>query len=214
MKKFYLDVILLIIFMLVMSFHLLPKLLHEILGMLIIPLVIYHLYWNFKAFKLLKGTPKKRLSLFIDIALFLCLFIIMFTGICISRHLFNDMIDISLQRNIIIHQLHSAVPFLFIILSGIHFGLNWQGFWQRINIILKLDTNNKFYKFTSRLLIIILIAAGIYGSFLNQIGDRLLMEHIFATEMTSLPFVEFIFLMFGIFSLYVVIGFIISKYIN
>lgn len=197
-----------------MGFHFLPKILHEILGLVMMILIIGHFAWNFKTFKSLITTTKKRLSLFIDIAMFLCMIIIIGTGICISHHLFNGVVDIRFQRNILIHQLHISLSFLLLILSGIHLGLHWQGFLQRLNNILHLDMTSKIYKFGSRLLITILIIAGVYGSFLGRIGDRLFMEHVFATEIISLPFAAFIFLMTGIFTIYVVVGLIINKHLR
>ena len=150
----------------------------------------------------------------VDVALIVCVAVIIFTGVCISNHLFNGMIDMKLQRNITIHQLHVSLPFLMMILSGLHLGLHWQGFWQRIKNLLSIDTTSIIYKFISRLAILILIAAGIYGSFLDRIGDRLMMQHIFATEATDLPFVAFALLMSGVFTLYVIAGFILNKYIR
>ena len=214
MKRFYLDVMLLVLFLLVMSFHFIPKILHEVLGLLLAVAMFGHFGWNIKAFKSLNGTTKKRLSMLVDVALIVCVAVIIFTGVCISNHLFNGMIDMKLQRNITIHQLHVSLPFLMMILSGLHLGLHWQGFWQRIKNLLSIDTNSTIYKFISRLAILILIAAGIYGSFLDRIGDRLMMQHIFATEATDLPFAAFILLMSGIFTLYVIIGMVINKYIR
>ena len=214
MKKFFLDIALLILFLLVMSFHFIPKILHEVLGLLLPVAMIGHFGWNIKAFKALTGTTKKRLSMLIDVTLIVCLIVITFTGVCISNHLFNGMIDMKLQRNITIHQLHVALPFLMMILSGLHLGLHWQGFRQRINNLLQIDTSTKVYKIISRLIVLMLIAAGIYGSFLNRIGDRLMMQHIFATEATDLPFAAFALLMTGIFTLYVVVGVAINKYIR
>ena len=212
MKKFYLDVIIFVIFMLTMSFHFIPKILHEILGLLMMLLVFLHFKWNVNAFKSLYGNLKKRISMIIDVALLLCMLIITFTGICISHHLFNGMINMQLQRNILIHQLHVLLPYVFIILSGIHLGLHWKGFWQRIKNLLHLDSNLRFFKFTCRLLVVILIIIGIYGSFMNRIGDRLLMEHIFATAAIDLPFGAFLMLLIGIFSIYVFIGKIFDDY--
>ena len=194
-----------------MSFHSLPKILHEILGLLMFVMTIVHFVWNRHAFMMLNKNFKKRLSMFIDVMLFLCILTIIFTGMCISNHLFNGMIDMKLQRNITIHQLHVAAPYLFMILSGIHLGLHWPGFRQRLNNIFKFDMTTKFYKFTCRILTILLILIGIYGSFLNRVGDRLLMEHIFATPATDLPFILFVSLIISIFSIYVVIGIFIDK---
>ncbi|MBR1396556.1 MAG: DUF4405 domain-containing protein [Selenomonadaceae bacterium] len=214
MKRFYLNIVLLILFLLIMSFHFIPKVLHEVLGLLVLPVIIVHCFWNWKAFKSsLRGNLKKKLSAIIDIILLLCMVIIISTGICISNHLFNGMIDIKFQRNIIIHQLHVSVPFLFMILAGIHLGLHWQGMWQRIKNIFKLNTSKISYKIVTRLTVAMLIVIGIYGSFLDRVGDRLLMQHIFATDATQLPFAEFIFIMISIFSIYTVIGFILDRYL-
>ena len=214
MKKFYLNVALLILFLLVMSFHFIPKILHEVLGLLLMAVMIGHFAWNIKAFKSLTGTTKKRLSMLIDVALIVCLIMVTFTGVCISNHLFNGLIDMKLQRNITIHQLHVSLPFLMMILSGLHLGLHWQGFWKRIKNLFNFDTNSKIFKVISRFIILTLIAAGIYGSFLNRIGDRLMMQHIFATEATELPFLAFDLLMAGIFTLYTIIGVVFDKYIR
>ena len=214
MKKIFLDVTLLVLFLLVMSFHFLPKILHEVLGLLLPAAMLGHFCWNFKAFKGLTSTTKKRLSMLIDVALFICLIVITFTGICISNHLFNGMIDMKLQRDITIHQLHVSLPFLMMILSGLHLGLHWQGFWQRIKNLLSINTDSKIYRIISRLSILMLIVAGIYGSFLDRIGDRLMMKHIFATEATDMPFIAFASLMAGIVALYTVVGFFINKYIR
>ena len=210
MRKFYLDILILALFMLVMSFQFIPRILHEILGLLMMTAMLGHFAWNIKAFKALRGTTKKRLSMFVDIALILCLIVIIFTGICISNYIFNGMIDMKLQRDITIHQLHVSIPFLFMILGGLHLGLHWQGFRQRFNNLINVTLLNSLKKVA----IASLIGIGIYGSFLNRIGDRLLMHHIFATKATELPFIEFILLMSGIFALYVIIGYIFDKHIK
>ena len=204
MKKFYLDTILLILFMLVMSFHFIPKILHEVLGLAMAVAMIGHFVWNWHAFK----NQKMRLSALIDIILIACLILIIFTGICISNYLFNGMIDMRFQRNITIHQLHVALPFLFMILSGFHLGLHWQSFRQRFKNLINLNIPSML----SKLAILALILVGVYGSFLNRIGDRLLMQHIFATPATELPFGAFIGLMIGIFTIYIAIGFAFNKY--
>ena len=208
MRKFYLNIALLTLFIFVMSFHFIPKILHEILGLILFVSMVYHFFWNWQAFKNLKV----RIYQFIDISLFMGLIIIIATGICISNHLFNGMINMKLQRNITIHQLHVSLPFLFMILSGIHLGLHWQGFKQRFKNLINLNLNVP--NLLNKIVIAALICIGIYGSFLNRIGDRLMMEHIFATDATNLPFIEFIILMSGIFALYVIIGFVLNKYIK
>ncbi len=206
MKKFYLDIFLFILFLLVMSFHFLPRIFHEIAGLILPIAMVGHFIWNWKIFK----NQKKRLSQIVDVALILCLLVTIFSGVCISNFIFKDIIDINLQRNITIHQLHVSTPFLMMILIGLHFGFNFKSFRQRFNNLINLNVPKIF----QRILIFILIAIGIYGSFMNRIGDRLLMQHIFATDATSLSFGLFLLLMIGIFSIYVFIGYLISSKIS
>jgi len=208
MRKLFLDLIILVTFMLIMSFHFVPKILHEILGLIILPAIIVHLYWNRRSFF------SNKFHLTINSLMLISLVIIMFTGICISNHLFNGMINIKLQRNITIHQLHVALPFLLMILAGLHLGFNWQGFWQRIKNLFHVNLSGKFYSITIKLIIAALLATGIYGSILNRVGDRLLMKHIFATEAVQFPFPVFILLMIGTISIYIFIGYLLKKFLK
>ena len=45
-KRILLDVVLLVLFLLTVSFQFLPKILHEVLGILIPVAVVLHLIWN------------------------------------------------------------------------------------------------------------------------------------------------------------------------
>ena len=201
MRKFYLDIFLMILFLLVMSFHFIPKSFHEIFGLILPLAMIGHFIWNWKAFK----NQKKRLTKIIDVALILCLIVVTFSGICISNFIFRGMIDIELQRNITIHQLHVSIPFVMMILIGLHLGFNWQSIRQRFKNLIGLNVPS----ILNKILIVIMVSIGIYGSFLNKIGDRLMMKHIFFTDAVNLPFELFLLLMIGIFSIYVLIGYLI-----
>ena len=203
MRKFYLDIFLMILFLLVMSFHFIPKSFHEIFGLILPLAMIGHFIWNWKAFK----NQKKRLTKIIDVALILCLIVVTFSGICISNFIFRGMIDIELQRNITIHQLHVSIPFVMMILIGLHLGFNWQSIRQRFKNLIGLNVPS----ILNKILIVIMVSIGIYGSFLNKIGDRLMMKHIFFTDAVNLPFELFLLLMIGIFSIYVLIGYLISS---
>lgn len=47
---------------------------------------------------------------------------------------------------------------------------------------------------------------GIYASVLNRVGDRLRMEHIFATEAAALPGMIFALLILAMIGMYAVLG--------
>ena len=199
MKNFWIDVILFALFVAEMSFHFLPKILHEILGLAMAALMIYHVAINFRRLTSLtkKISPRKIFSLAINFGLIICAVVTLITGLFISNYIFVDAFGSEWRRIMLIHQLHVAAPYLMLILIGIHIGLHWRELWQRF---LNLVGLAKFYSERRNLFraaAVILSAAGVYGFFLNRMLDRILMEHIFATPATELPAVIFILLMVG-----------------
>ena len=205
MKKFLLDMILLVLFILVMSFHFIPRILHEILGLVMFAAFLLHLAWNFGWIKNIRrgSWPRRRIfSTLINFLLLATFTIIFVTGVCMSNYLFKDFIPPEINRNMTLHQHHVALPYLFLILLGAHLSLNRQILLGRLP---------KMKKNFARIVLIIFAAAGIYGSFMNRIGDRLLMKHIFATPATELNFGTFIFLLLGVMILYALITFSLEK---
>ena len=161
--------------------------------------MIYHVAINCRRLTSLtkKISPRKIFSLAVNFALAICAGVTLITGIFISNYIFIGVADFELRRNMLIHQLHVAAPYLMLILIGIHIGLHWRELWQRF---LNLVGLAKFYserRNLFRVAAVILSAAGVYGFFLNRMLDRILMEHIFATPATELPAVIFILLMVG-----------------
>ena len=57
----------------------------------------------------------------------------------------------------------------------------------------------------------VVLVMGVWGSFMNRVGDRLLMKHIFATEATNQPGEVYALLLAGMLGLYVLAGIAIGK---
>lgn len=209
MKRIIVDILVLVLFLAVMSFHALPKLLHEVLGLLFPAAVLLHLLLNrrwFFALRLGKWDAMRVISTAVNLLLLVCLLLIAVTGICLSNYLFQDIIPLDLQRNITLHQLHVSLPFVILILMGIHLGLHWQGWKQRLLHFFHWAADSVAYRWGSRVLTIIFAGLGIYASLQNRVGDRLLMKHIFATPATNLPGLAYAVLLFSIFFLYACLG--------
>lgn len=185
MKNFYVDVTLFALFVAEMCFHFLPKILHEILGVAMFALIIFHVAINRRRFMSLK---KKFLSVALNVALTICAAIIFVSGVCMSNFLFVDVISPELQRNMTIHQLHVAAPYVLMILLGVHVGLHWRELFQRF-----FKRREKFLLATA----VILSAVGAYGLYLNRVADRIMMKHIFATPATELPAIIFALMIVG-----------------
>ena len=203
MKKFLLDVILIVLFVAELSFHHLPKILHEILGVAMAAAIIVHVVINFRRFKSLfkKITPRKFFIIAINIALAIGAVIILFAGVFMSNYLFADVASFELRRNMTIHQLHVAIPYVMMILIGAHVGFHAQELRQRFLSV------KKFFNVT----ILILAAFGAFGLFYNRVLDRILMKHIFATPATELHGIIFALLILGGVIFFALITFLIDK---
>lgn len=205
MKKFYLSIATLVLLDAVMNFHFLPKILHEILGLIMFGTLVAHLHWNRQAL-----TSTSKIFLALDALLIIAIITVTATGICISNHLFNGLIDLHIQRNITIHQLHKSIPFAMLILIGLHLGHHWTGFYQRLKKAIGLNIAPTVEK----ILIVALCAIGLVGVYMDQFLDRLLMKHIFATPATQLPFGIYFVLVLGMISLFTAIGFFVDRLIK
>lgn len=207
MKRKLLNVFLFIIFLLVMSFHFLPRIWHEIFGIMMTAAVAAHLFINRRQFFYsLRGkkTARKIFSLLINFLMPIIFLIIMVTGIFISNYLFHDLIPLEIRRNFFMHQLHVSLPYVLMIFVGCHLGLHWR------------EIKGKFFSFmtnslVNKILAVLIVCTGIYGSFMDQVGDRILMKHIFATPATDFPFPIFLVLTFAIIGMYAVITFYIDE---
>ena len=213
MRNFLVDAILLALFVAEMSFHHLPKILHEVLGVLMVALIIFHIAINFRRVVSLtkKMTPRKFFCLEIDVALFLITAIIFVTGVCMSNYLFPDVVSSAFRRSMTIHQLHVSAPYVLMILIGMHLGLHWHEFWQRFLSLFGLAELYQRRKEIFHTAIVMLSLIGVAGFFLNRLTARIAMKHIFATPATNLPAAIFILLIVGGVAFFAVATFFIDK---
>lgn len=214
MKRIILDVGLLVILLLAMCFQFMPKSVHEVLGVAFFLLVALHLYRNRNWLKNLRwdGAPLfYKVTLLLDLLLLLDLVIIMVTGVFISNHLFKGLFGQELRRNILVHQLHVSLPYLFLIISGLHLGMHWRGLWQKFAGWGNGIRASKQYQMLRHGTVFCIAIAGLYGSFLNRLGDRLLLKHVFVTEAVQGGGAVFVICIVTIVGLYAVIGFMAGR---
>ena len=214
MKKYFLDATLLTAFLLVMSFHFLPRILHEVLGVVMFAAVILHFVLNrrwFFNFYRGKLSARKIFSTLINFSMLATFAVIFVSGVCMSNYIFNDFVSLELRRNFTLHQLHVSLPYILMILIGLHIGLHWREIWNRFLNFMKWQKNSLRLKVGCYISIFATICLGIYGAFLNRVGDRILMKHIFATPATELSFAEFAILFLATMSIYSIAIYFIDK---
>ena len=216
-KRISLDIALLVLFILTMSFQFLPKILHEVLGVFMLAAAAVHLIWNRLWFSSLfrgKWNFRRGLSVMINWLLILNVVIIMATGMMISNHLFKGILGVYLQRNMMVHQLHVSLPYLLLILLGLHLGLHWASVWQRFTNWRHWNLQSLKYRIGCYFMIVFFITGGIYGSFMHQVGDRLRLKHLFATAATQASFGIFMLTLLSIIGMYAVVSFMVQRSIR
>ena len=217
MKRNVLDAALLVLLLLLMSFSFLPKTLHEALGIAMGGGLLLHLVWN-RGW--IVSLPRGRWSLgraipaAVNLALAVCFLLALVSGLAIANQLFHGLFGIAWQRSIVAHQVHVTSSYALLILTGLHLGFHSASLWRRFAFWAKLDTSSRSLRVGLACAAIMTVAVGVYGSFLNRLGDRLLMKHIFGTAATKLPFAAFLLVLLGIVGLYAVIGYAAGQVAN
>lgn len=202
MNRKFLNLMLFALFLLVMSFHFLPRSFHEIIGMVMTAVTAFHIFINRKSLSYLmhgEHSIRKILAALIIFSTIIIFVIILITGVCISNHLFKDFIPMAVRRNMLIYQLHVSMPYIFMILIGCHIGLHWREIFKIKNATMR------------KIFMLIIFCVGIYGSFLNRIGDRIMMKHIFATPATELSLILFLAILFSTTIIYAIVIFVLDE---
>ena len=135
MKRFVLNMMLLVLILVVMGFQFLPKMMHEVCGIILLLGIIYHLVLNYRWFtSFFRGNWNKLriLQTIISMLLIISFFTATVTGIIFSNQFFRELwIGVPLHRSVFIHQLHISSAYFMVITGGMHIGQHWSGFWQQ-----------------------------------------------------------------------------------
>jgi hypothetical protein len=136
---------------------------------------------------------------------------VVMSGLGISNYLLKEVMPLAIQRSIVLHQYHVSLPYALLILCGLHWGLHWQGWQKQWQKMLNLSLPPLVGRLLAGGMAVLVLVMGVWGSFLNRVGDRLLMKHIFATEATNQPGEIYVILLVGMLGLYVLAGIAIGK---
>ena len=188
-----------------LSFSQLPRVVHEIVGVLMPAAILAHLgYARGWLRGLTRGrwTVRRMLGAVLNALLALNAATVLVTGVMASNFLFIELVPLELHRNLALHQLHTALGWSMPILVGLHIGLHGAALWHRFGIL----RGARRARLVCGGLALLTMLLGIYASVLNRVGDRLRMEHIFATEAAALPGMIFALLILAMIGMYAVLG--------
>lgn len=192
-----------------LSFSQLPRIVHELVGILMVCAILAHLGYArgwLKGLTRGRWTVRRMLGAMLNALLALNVATILVTGVIASNFLFIELVPPELHRNLTLHQLHTALGWSMPILVGLHIGLHGAALWQRFTHHFVIPRGTHRTRLVCRGLKLLTILLGIYASILNRVGDRLRMEHIFATEAAALPYMIFVLLILALIGMYAVLG--------
>ena len=164
MRKFSLDILLFATMLYLMCYRFVPRFPHELLGTLILIMLGIHIYWDRKAFQ----------WNFLN---------------SILIELFRDLIDGAFRKNILVHKLHSSIPYFAMIFSGFHLGKN---LWFKLPIPICG----------------ILIVSGIWGSIQNSLLNHLIFERVHHAERHPDFSIELFLSILTMYLMFVAIGYL------
>lgn len=169
--KLSIDVLMLAILILLMSYSLIGETFHEILGVAMFILFLAHQYFNFAWYKNLKSGRYNASRLFttvINLIIFAAMILMILSGILNSQHIFaflNLNFDVGTFRLI-----HLSLSYWIFILIAVHFGLHWNLIKSKI-----------FFGKSSQILAVAISIYGLYAMFKRQFADYMFLrnEYIF-----------------------------------
>lgn len=172
-KRMLLDGTMLIVFLFLFDYRFVHNRGHEILAILLLVLILVHNRWNFSWYKSLRRgrwTKQRIFSFLIDAVLILSFITVMVTGLSISMTVFPYHPFMPFWVN----GLHVAAGYLMFIFIGLHLGLHWNAILPRLQKAASLK-KSKILTWVNRLLLLVILASGVYFSFDCHVGNHLLM---------------------------------------
>lgn len=213
MNRNSLNLLMVVCLLVIMDYRFTGNAVHEVLGIFIATLFIYHNMLNNRWYK---SIGKGKLTLFqavriiINLLLLIMMALLFVTGLLISQTVFPVFAS---SRMLWIHQLHTFSAYAGFILFAIHLGLHWEGLYERFCRWRGIDTGNFAYILWSRSISLLIIGYGIYASYVQQIGSKLFLQHTFLGWGEASLF-SFVVDYTGIMGLYTAIGHYLTQLIK
>lgn len=202
MKRNILNLVMLAGILIAFDYRYTENRLHEILGVILGGCFLWHNYLNIIWYKKLSKLQKQPLAMglmIVNIGLAAAMLVTIITGGLISHTVMPNRL---LRNSLWVHDLHTIGAYMMLIFSGLHLGFHWRGLWMRFCRWsgLKYEGN---VRLAGRFAASATAVYGIVVSFSYQIGDRLLMRHVFVDWNAEPVFWQFIFEYAAVFALYV-----------
>jgi hypothetical protein len=176
--KLIVDTIMTIIMVVLMGYNILGNKMHEILGITLFVLFLFHCILNRKWFTSLHNIPnnfKKNKVMFIwtvtNILLIANMIILAVSSVMISREVFAGL---SIEYNSIWVYIHNVCAYAGLIIMSIHLGFHWNLIMGGIKKALHLQGENIIRNILLKSLALLMVISGVKSSFDRDIATKFL----------------------------------------
>jgi hypothetical protein len=183
-KRYFLDMIMSILMIVLMGYQVTGNHWHEIIGTGLLVLFIIHLSMQVRWFKNIHKIAKNAIAkkylligFITDILIFIDMIGMAITSVMISREVFASL---NLTGGMIFVYLHNVFAYGGLILISIHLGCHWKVILFKINQKLGVTKNNGKNGITivERIAAFTLAAFGVFASFERNIGSKFLLPNM------------------------------------
>lgn len=168
--KIFLDIALMLTFILLMNSKIISMAFHEIAGIAIGVFFLVHKLLNLKWIKSVtknifgkKVNAQTRVRYILDVLLLFGVYTIIISGIFMSQVLFPQAVNSSVA----LRSIHTAVSYICIILIGLHIGLHWKWVMNGFSRMFKIKSASKVRKWLLRGAALALAIWGMAGIILS-----------------------------------------------
>lgn len=175
--KYFLDLLMIIVFILMFNKMVLGLSFHEIGGLALGAAIIIHIILNWKwvigiTKKIFsKNLPlKTRIGYVLNILLLVCFLLIIIAGVFISKVVFNGIFQ---TGTIPWKNIHISVSYIALILIGIHLGLHWDWVIKLTKKLFRIQKSHKVVIYISRVLVVLILALGLYNGYNKGVINRI-----------------------------------------
>jgi hypothetical protein len=176
--KISLDLVMGIVFALLFNKMILGGLVfHEVAGTAIGVAFIVHMALSWKWLKQVtlkffrrKLSIKTRIGYIIDALLLVSMLLTIISGIAISKVLFTG---INLGNVMFFKVAHTSVPYICLILIGVHLALHWGWVMNVFKNIFKITSGKKALNYIAKSLVIIVLVFGSYSIYTTNFFSRI-----------------------------------------
>lgn len=172
-----LNIVMAVLLLLSIDYRFTGNVFHEIGGVILALLFIVHNVLNRRWYMVFfKGRQSIRrvLLTLVNLLLVAMMVVALWTGVVISATVFAPL---GIQSSdLFMHDLHQGAAYASFILIAIHLGMHWEVLMAKLKNWLHVDHSRLGWIIMSRIISTVVIIYGIYASFTNDIGEKLLMQ--------------------------------------